>query len=122
MRNSSSHARAVVVATFATQMVVTMSNSTLPTIAPKLAEALGIQPARLSGEAAVRRYTPPERRNFLFSIKPSGVLLGPSVFAMLYTTIGSYSATFLLMAIAAAAGGVLVLVARRGVRLAQRAA
>ena len=40
MQLSSRNAHAVVLATFATQMVVTMSNSTLPTIAPKLAEAL----------------------------------------------------------------------------------
>ena len=51
-----------------------------------------------------------------------GVLLGPSVFALLYTMIGSYSTTFLIMSIAAAAGGVLVLVARRGARLAQHSA
>ena len=42
-----------------------------------------------------------------------GVLIGPSVFAAAYSAIGSYSATFLLVAIAAAAGGVLVLLARR---------
>lgn len=45
-----------------------------------------------------------------------GVLIGPSVFALLYTLIGSYSATFMLLAIASAAGGALVLVARRGDR------
>ena len=42
-----------------------------------------------------------------------GVLLGPSLFALLYTVIGSYSATFMLLALASAAGGALVLFARR---------
>ncbi len=46
----------------------------------------------------------------------AGVLLGPSVFAGLYTLIGSYSATFLMLAIASAGGGMLVLVARHGAR------
>jgi predicted MFS family arabinose efflux permease len=43
----------------------------------------------------------------------AGVLIGPSVFAMAYTLIGSYSSTFILVAIAAAAGCVLLLLARR---------
>src|SRR5215216_2491763 len=146
-----SNAHAVVLATFATQMVVTMSNSTLPTIAPKLAEALGIQPAligyqvsllfgaavvgTLFGGAYTRRfggcrtmqisvalcalgllfmmvpsvgaiiagslvagfgqgilnsatahllvkYTPPERRNLLFSIKQAGVPFGGMIVAL----------------------------------------
>jgi hypothetical protein len=47
----------------------------------------------------------------------AGVLLGPSVFALLYTVIGSYSATFYMLAIASAAGGTLVLIARHGARL-----
>lgn len=42
-----------------------------------------------------------------------GVLLGPSLFALLYTVIGSYSATFMMLALASAAGGALVLFARR---------
>lgn len=42
-----------------------------------------------------------------------GVLLGPSLFALLYTVIGSYSATFMLLALASAMGGALVLFARR---------
>ena len=147
----SRHARRVVLATFATQMVVTMSNSTLPTIAPKLAESLGIEPAligyqvsllfgaavvgTLFGGGYTRRYgacrtmqmsvtlsatgllamilpslwgilagsivagfgqgilnsatahllvkyTPPERRNLLFSIKQSGVPFGGMVVAL----------------------------------------
>jgi predicted MFS family arabinose efflux permease len=48
----------------------------------------------------------------------AGVLLGPSLFAMLYTIIGSYSATFIMLAIASALGGVLVLVARSSARAA----
>jgi predicted MFS family arabinose efflux permease len=53
----------------------------------------------------------------------AGVLIGPSVFALLYPVIGSYSATFGLMAVAAAAGSALVLVARHDARSAlQRAA
>jgi predicted MFS family arabinose efflux permease len=47
----------------------------------------------------------------------AGVLLGPSVFALLYTVIGSYSATFYMLAIASAAGGALVVIARHGARL-----
>ncbi|HEX2824810.1 MAG TPA: MFS transporter [Burkholderiales bacterium] len=151
MQNSSRNAHAVVIATFATQMVVTMSNSTLPTIAPKLAEALHVEPAMIGyqvsllfgaavtgtlfGGAYTRRfggcrtmqisvalcalgllfmmvpsvwaiiagslvagfgqgilnsatahllvkYTPPERRNFLFSIKQSGVPFGGMVVAL----------------------------------------
>jgi predicted MFS family arabinose efflux permease len=46
----------------------------------------------------------------------AGVLIGPSVFALLYPLIGSYSATFGMLALAAAGGGALVLVARRDVR------
>lgn len=42
-----------------------------------------------------------------------GVLIGPSVFALLYTVNGSYSATFVVVAIASAAGGALLLLARR---------
>jgi predicted MFS family arabinose efflux permease len=148
---TSRHAYYVVLATFATQMVVTMSNSTLPTIAPKVAEALGVQPAligyqvsllfggavvgTLFGGSFTRRYgacrtmqasvslsalglltmilpslvaivagsliagfgqgilnsatahllvkyTPPERRNLLFSIKQSGVPFGGMVVAL----------------------------------------
>ena len=45
----------------------------------------------------------------------AGVLLGPSLFALLYSVIGSYSTTFVTLAIASVAGGALVLVARRGV-------
>ena len=51
--SSTSNAPAVVLATFATQMVVTMSNSTLPTIAPKLAEALGIEPALIGYQVSL---------------------------------------------------------------------
>ena len=43
----------------------------------------------------------------------AGVLLGPSLFALLYAAIGSYSATFVSLAIASVLGGALVLVARR---------
>ena len=50
---SSRNAHAVVLATFATQMVVTMSNSTLPTIAPKLADALGVQPALIGYQVSL---------------------------------------------------------------------
>ena len=42
-----------------------------------------------------------------------GVLLGPSLYAAVYGTIGSYSASFSLVAIAAAAGAVLLVLARR---------
>ena len=52
----------------------------------------------------------------------AGGLIGPSIFALLYTLIGSYSATFGTLAVASAAGGALVLVARRGERAARRAA
>lgn len=138
-------------ATFATQSVVTMSNSTLPTIAPKLAEALamdaaliGYQVSILFGGAVIGtlfggsftrrygacrtmqaslafsgagilmmivpsllaiiagsviagfgqgilnsatahllvKYTPPERRNLLFSIKQSGVPFGGMLVAL----------------------------------------
>src|SRR5829696_2272251 len=50
---SSRNAHAVVLATFATQMVIAMSNSTLPTIAPKLAEALQIQPALIGYQVSL---------------------------------------------------------------------
>lgn len=148
---TSSHAYYVVLATFATQMVVTMANSTLPTIAPKLAESLAVEPAligyqvsilfggavvgTLFGGSYTRRlgatrtmqtsvglsaagllmmilpsvwaivagslvagfgqgilnsatahllvkYTPPQRRNLLFSIKQSGVPFGGMVVAL----------------------------------------
>ena len=46
-------ARNVVLATFATQAVVTMSNSTLPTIAPKLAEALGLEAALIGYQVSI---------------------------------------------------------------------
>jgi predicted MFS family arabinose efflux permease len=141
----------VVLATFASQMTVTMSNSTLPTIAPKLAEAFGIEAALIGyqvsllfggavvgtlfgggftrrhgacrtlqlsnaccaaglalmlvpqlaaialgslvagfGQGLVNsasahllvRYTPPEHRNLLFSIKQSGVPCGGMVVAL----------------------------------------
>ena len=52
----------------------------------------------------------------------AGVLIGPSVFALLYAVIGSYSATFAMLAVASALGGALVLVARNDARLAHRAA
>lgn len=150
-QHTSCNAYLVVLATFATQMAVTMSNSTLPTIAPKLAEALRIEPAligyqvsllfgaavvgTLFGGSYTRRYgacrtmqmsvglcaaglltmivpnvwaivagsaiagfgqgilnsatahllvkyTPAERRNFLFSIKQSGVPFGGMVVAL----------------------------------------
>ncbi|MEK6594002.1 MAG: MFS transporter, partial [Pseudomonadota bacterium] len=43
----------VVLATFASQMVVTMSNSTLPTIAPKVAEALGLEAALIGYQVSI---------------------------------------------------------------------
>lgn len=43
----------VVLATFATQAAVTMSNSALPTIAPKMAEALGLEPALIGYQVSV---------------------------------------------------------------------
>jgi predicted MFS family arabinose efflux permease len=43
----------VVLATFASQMVVTMSNSVLPTIAPKVAEALGLEAALIGYQVSV---------------------------------------------------------------------
>lgn len=43
----------VVLFTFATQAVVTMSNSTLPTIAPKLAEALGVEAALIGYQVSI---------------------------------------------------------------------
>lgn len=46
----------------------------------------------------------------------SGVLIGPSVFAALYTLIGSYSTTFVVVAIASAGGGLLLLLARSAAR------
>lgn len=49
---------------------------------------------------------------FLFG----GVLIGPSVFAVLYTLIGSYSTTFIVVALAAAGGGVLLMLARSASR------
>ena len=52
----------------------------------------------------------------------AGVLIGPSLFALMYTLIGSYSATFILLAIASAAGGALVLFARRGAAAVRRPA
>ena len=52
----------------------------------------------------------------------AGVLIGPSIFALMYTLIGSYSATFILLAIASAAGGALVLFARRGAAAVRRPA
>ena len=42
-----------------------------------------------------------------------GVLIGPSVFAATYGVSGSYSASFILVALAAAAGAVLLVLARR---------
>jgi sugar phosphate permease len=45
-----------------------------------------------------------------------GVLLGPSLFAAAYGVTGSYSETFVLVAIGAAAGGALLLLARRSTR------
>jgi predicted MFS family arabinose efflux permease len=51
--DSPRHAHVVVLATFATQMVVAMSNSTLPTIAPKLAEALGVPPALIGYQVSL---------------------------------------------------------------------
>jgi hypothetical protein len=90
----------VVFATFATQMVVTMSNSTLPTIAPKLAEALGIEPALIGYQVSI-----------LFGGAAVGTLVG-----------GSYSVTFFMLAIASAAGGALVLIARHGGRAGHRLA
>ena len=50
---SSSTARNVVLATFATQAVVTMSNSTLPTIAPKLAEVMAMDAALIGYQASI---------------------------------------------------------------------
>ena len=151
MLRDARNASYVVFVTFATQSVVTMANSTLPTIAPKLAEALGIEAVligyqvsilfggavvgTLFGGAFVRRYgacrtlqtsltlsaagllmmmvpsvaaivagslvagfgqgvlnpatahllvkyTPPQRRNLLFSIKQSGVPFGAMVVAL----------------------------------------
>lgn len=43
----------VVLATFVSQMVVTMSNSTLPTIAPKVAEALGLEAALIGYQVSI---------------------------------------------------------------------
>lgn len=43
----------VVLATFVSQMVVTMSNSVLPTIAPKVAEALGLEPALIGYQVSI---------------------------------------------------------------------
>ena len=51
--DASGHASSVVLATFATQMVVTMANSVLPTIAPKLAEALGVEPALIGYQVSI---------------------------------------------------------------------
>lgn len=51
--DSSRTARNVVLATFATQSVVTMSNSTLPTIAPKLAETLGLDPVLIGYQVSI---------------------------------------------------------------------
>ena len=151
MLRDARNASYVVFVTFATQSVVTMANSTLPTIAPKLAEALGIEAVligyqvsilfggavvgTLFGGAFVRRYgacrtlqtslafsaaglimmmvpsvtaivagslvagfgqgvlnpatahllvkyTPPKRRNLLFSIKQSGVPFGAMLVAL----------------------------------------
>src|SRR5688572_8459894 len=54
MRSAASRdAQYVVFVTFATQTVVTMSNSTLPTIAPKLAEALAIEPALIGYQVSI---------------------------------------------------------------------
>jgi len=50
---SSRTARNIVLATFATQAIVTMSNSTLPTIAPKLAEALGMDAALIGYQVSI---------------------------------------------------------------------
>jgi len=50
---SSSTARNVVLATFATQAVVTMSNSTLPTIAPKLAEVMALDAALIGYQVSI---------------------------------------------------------------------
>jgi predicted MFS family arabinose efflux permease len=151
MESDSRTAARVVLATFATQAVVTMANSTLPTIAPKLAQALGMDAAlvgyqvsilfggavigTLFGGSYTRRYgacrtmqtslalsaaglslmivpsvlaivagsvvagfgqgilnsatahllvkyTPPERRNLLFSVKQSGVPFGGMLVAL----------------------------------------
>jgi predicted MFS family arabinose efflux permease len=51
-----------------------------------------------------------------------GVLIGPSVFALIYTLIGSYSATFILLAIASAVGGAFLVLARQSEHTLQRAA
>lgn len=50
-----------------------------------------------------------------------GVLLGPSLFAAAYGVIGSYSATFVLVALASAAGGALLLLARQAAPVARHA-
>jgi predicted MFS family arabinose efflux permease len=142
----------VVFAAFASQMVVTMSNSTLPTIAPKVAESLGLDAALIGYQVSILfgaamvgtlfggrftrrygacrtmqlsnalcgaglmliivphplsivagsfvagygqglinsatahllvKYTPPGRRNLLFSIKQTGVPFGGMVVALL---------------------------------------
>ncbi|HET7160928.1 MAG TPA: MFS transporter, partial [Burkholderiales bacterium] len=43
----------VVFATFAAQMVVTMANSTLPTVAPKIAEFLAVEPALIGYQVSL---------------------------------------------------------------------
>ena len=42
----------------------------------------------------------------------AGVLIGPSIFAAAYALLGSYSTTLILLAVASAAGGVLLVLAR----------
>lgn len=50
----------------------------------------------------------------------AGVLLGPSIFAAAYALVGSYSTTFLSVALMAAAGGLLVIRARQAAQAAGR--
>jgi predicted lipid-binding transport protein (Tim44 family) len=113
---SSPTARNVVLATFVTQAVVTMSNSTLPTIAPKLAEVLAMDAALIGYQVSIRFGGAVTGTLF------GGVLIGPSVFAAAYGILGSYSATLILLAVASAVGGVLLVLARQAAPARRRAA
>jgi predicted MFS family arabinose efflux permease len=100
MNSNSRTATQVVSATFATQAVVTMANSTLPTIAPKLAEALGMDAAlvgyqvsilfggavvgTLFGGSFTRRYGACRTMQMSLTLSAAGLLMMilPSVFAI----------------------------------------